>query len=97
MRRRDFLLGLSGGANPPRIEREVKELAAKGLVDPSLGATDNPLGFLVHDEGACDLVDAAYRYARPEPGVDVALFGTGSGAHLRSNVASLSQVSATGR
>ncbi len=38
MRRRDFLLGLSGGADPQRIEREVKELAAKGPVDPSLGA-----------------------------------------------------------
>ena len=24
-------------ADPPRIAREVKELAAKGLVDPSLG------------------------------------------------------------
>jgi L-galactose dehydrogenase len=35
------------------------------------------------------LVDAAYRYARHEPGVDVVLFGTGNAAHLRSNVASL--------
>jgi aryl-alcohol dehydrogenase-like predicted oxidoreductase len=76
-------------ADPPRIEREVKELAAKGLVDPSFGAIDNPLGFLVHDEGASDLVDAAYRYARHEPGVDVVLFGTGNAGHLRSNVASL--------
>ena len=35
------------------------------------------------------MVEAAYRYARHEPGVDVVLFGTGSIAHLRSNVASL--------
>ena len=76
-------------ADPPRIAREVKELAAKGLVDPSLGATDDPLGFLIHDGGASDLIDAAYRYARHEPGVDVVLFGTGDAAHLRSNVASL--------
>ena len=76
-------------ADPPRIAREVKALAAKGLVDPSLGATDDPLGFLVHDGGASNLVDAAYRYARHEPGVDVVLFGTGNAAHLRSNVASL--------
>jgi aryl-alcohol dehydrogenase-like predicted oxidoreductase len=76
-------------ADPPRIAREVKELVAKGLVDPSLAATDDPLGFLIHDGGASNLVDAAYRYARHEPGVDVVLFGTGNAAHLRSNVASL--------
>jgi aryl-alcohol dehydrogenase-like predicted oxidoreductase len=76
-------------ADPPRIAREVKELAAKGLVDSSLGAADDPLGFLIHDGGASNLVDAAYRYARHEPGVDVVLFGTGNAAHLRSNVASL--------
>jgi aryl-alcohol dehydrogenase-like predicted oxidoreductase len=76
-------------ADPPRIAREVKDLAAKGLVDKSLAATDDPLGFLVHDTGAANLIDAAYRYARHEPGVDVVLFGTGNAAHLRSNVASL--------
>jgi aryl-alcohol dehydrogenase-like predicted oxidoreductase len=76
-------------ADPPRIARKVKELAAKGLVDLSLGATDDPLGFLIHDGGASNLVEAAYRYARHEPGVDVVLFGTGNAAHLRSNVASL--------
>ncbi len=75
--------------DPPRIARKVKELAAKGLVDSSLGATDDPLGFLIHDGGASNLVEAAYRYARHEPGVDVVLFGTGNAAHLRSNVASL--------
>jgi aryl-alcohol dehydrogenase-like predicted oxidoreductase len=79
-------------ADPPRIAREVKELAAKGLVDPSLGATDDPLGFLIHDGGASKLVEAAYRYARHEPGVDVVLFGMGNAAHLRS-----SQAAAAGR
>jgi aryl-alcohol dehydrogenase-like predicted oxidoreductase len=76
-------------ADPPRVAREVKELAAKGLVDPSLAAADDPLGFLIHDGGASNLVEAAYRYARHEPGVDMVLFGTGNAAHLRSNVASL--------
>jgi aryl-alcohol dehydrogenase-like predicted oxidoreductase len=76
-------------ADPPRIAREIKELAAKRLVDAALGATDDPLGFLVHEGGAANLIDAAYRYARHEPGVDVVLFGTGNAAHLRSNVASI--------
>jgi L-galactose dehydrogenase len=35
------------------------------------------------------MIEAAYRFARHEPGVDVVLFGTGDAGHLRSNVASL--------
>jgi aryl-alcohol dehydrogenase-like predicted oxidoreductase len=76
-------------ADPPRIAREMKELAAEGLVEKWLGETDNPLGFLVHDGGADSMIDAAYRFVRHEPGVDVVLFGTGDAAHLRANVASL--------
>jgi len=76
-------------ADPPRIAREMKELAQKGLVEKWLGETDDPLGFLVHAGGAASVIDAAYRFVRHEPGVDVVLFGTGDAAHLRSNVASL--------
>jgi aryl-alcohol dehydrogenase-like predicted oxidoreductase len=76
-------------ADPPRVAREMKELAAKGLVEKWLGATDDPLGFLVRQGGAANLIEAAYRFARHEPGVDVVLFGTGDAGHLRSNVASL--------
>ena len=35
------------------------------------------------------MVDAALRYVRHEPGVDVTLFGTGSIAHLDANIASV--------
>ena len=76
-------------ADPPRVAREMKELAAKGLVDKWLGETDDPLGFLVHAGGAESMIDAAYRFARHEPGVDVVLFGTGNAAHLRRNIESL--------
>jgi aryl-alcohol dehydrogenase-like predicted oxidoreductase len=75
--------------DPPRIAREMKALAAKGLVEQWLGETDDPLGFLVHAGGADSLTDAAYRFARHEPGADVVLFGTGDAAHLRANIASL--------
>jgi aryl-alcohol dehydrogenase-like predicted oxidoreductase len=75
--------------DPPRVAREMKELAAKGLVEKWLGETDDPLGFLVHDHGAANMIEAAYRFARHEPGVDVVLFGTGDAEHLRTNVASL--------
>jgi aryl-alcohol dehydrogenase-like predicted oxidoreductase len=76
-------------ADPPRVAREMKELADKGLVEKWLGESDDPLGFLVHQGGAASMIEAAYRFARYEPGVDVVLFGTGDAAHLRSNVASL--------
>jgi aryl-alcohol dehydrogenase-like predicted oxidoreductase len=76
-------------ADPPRVAREMKELAAKGLVEKWLGETDDPLGFLVHAGGAANMIDAAYRFVRHEPGVDVVMFGTGDAAHLRTNVQSL--------
>jgi aryl-alcohol dehydrogenase-like predicted oxidoreductase len=76
-------------ADPPRVAREMKELAAKGLVEKWLGETNDPLGFLVHESGAANMTEAAYRYARHEPGVDVVLFGTGDAGHMRANIASL--------
>ncbi len=76
-------------ADPPRIAREMRGLAQKGLVAQWLADTDDPLGFLVHEAGALSVIDAAYRYARYEPGVDVVLFGTGNAAHLRANIAAL--------
>ena len=76
-------------ADPPRIAREIKGLAAKGLVEKWLGGTDEPLGFLIHEGAAATLTEAAYRFARHEPGVDVTLFGTGDLGHLRTNVAAL--------
>jgi aryl-alcohol dehydrogenase-like predicted oxidoreductase len=76
-------------ADPPRVAREMKDLAAKGVIDKSLVDLNDPLGFLIHAGGAANMTEAAYRYARHEPGVDVVLFGTGDTGHLRANVASL--------
>ena len=76
-------------ADPPRVARELRELAANGLVEKWLGETNDPLGFLIHAGGAANLTEAAYRFARHEPGVDVVLFGTGDAGHLRANVESL--------
>jgi len=76
-------------ADPPRVKRELRALAEQGLVEKWLGETKDPLGFLVHEGGAANMTEAAYRYARHEPGVDVVLFGTGNVGHLRANVAAL--------
>ena len=47
-------------------------------------ARDDPLGFLGTD--ATSVVNAAYRFCRHEPGVDVVLTGTGNRRHLEENV-----------
>ena len=83
-------------ADPPRVAREMRELAAKGLVEKWLGETDDPLGFLVHEAGAANMIEAAYRFARHEPGVDVVLFGTGDAGHLRTNVCLAAQAAIAG-
>ncbi|HZK91716.1 MAG TPA: aldo/keto reductase [Stellaceae bacterium] len=76
-------------SQPGRLQATLRELAAAGQVPAGLGETDDPLGFLLHEGGASSIVDAAYRYVRHEPGVDVVLFGTGSPAHLKTNIDSL--------
>jgi aryl-alcohol dehydrogenase-like predicted oxidoreductase len=76
-------------SKPDVLKKTFTELAAEGKVPAALAAADNPLGFLVHPGGAESVVDAAYRYARHQPGIDVVLFGTGNVAHLRSNIASI--------
>jgi aryl-alcohol dehydrogenase-like predicted oxidoreductase len=71
------------------LRRTIAELAAEGRLPAALAASDEPLGFLVHEGGASSLTDAAYRFARHQEGIDVVLFGTGNVAHLRGNIASI--------
>jgi aryl-alcohol dehydrogenase-like predicted oxidoreductase len=78
-------------ARPAQLAGEIRQLAAAGQVPSWLAETDDPLGFLVHQGGAHSLTDAAYRYVRHEPGVDVVLFGTGDAGHLRTNIDSILQ------
>lgn len=76
-------------SRPAALAEAITDLAAKGLVPRGMAQATDPLGFLIHEGGASSLTDAAYRYARYEPGADVILFGTGDPDHLRTNVASL--------
>ena len=78
-------------ARPEFLAAAIRELAASGQVPAELVDEAAPLDFLVHAGGAASLTEAAYRFARYSPGVDVVLFGTGSADHLRANVAALSQ------
>ena len=76
-------------ARPAQLAATMRDLAKAGQVPACLAETDDPLGFLLYPEGASSVTDAAYRYVRHEPGVDVVLFGTGDTEHLRTNVASI--------
>jgi aryl-alcohol dehydrogenase-like predicted oxidoreductase len=76
-------------AKPERVTAAMREAATKGQVEKWLGESAAPLDFLLHTGGARDITEAAYRFARHEPGVDVVLFGTGDAGHLRTNIASL--------
>ncbi len=78
-------------SKPQRLKAELRQLAAGGKVARWLGQAPNPLGFLIHGDGggASTLPEAAYRFVRNEPGVDVVLFGTGDREHLRTNIASI--------
>jgi aryl-alcohol dehydrogenase-like predicted oxidoreductase len=76
-------------SQPGKLAQTMRELAADGQVGAAIAEGDDPLGFVVHPGGASSVVDAAYRYVRHEPGVDVVLFGTGNPAHLKTNIDSL--------
>jgi aryl-alcohol dehydrogenase-like predicted oxidoreductase len=76
-------------AQPALLAETIRALADEGKVPAGLAERDQPLDFLLRHDGAASLTDAAYRYARHEPGVDVVLFGTGDVDHLETNLASL--------
>lgn len=76
-------------SKPGLLAETMRRLAAEGRIPADLGERDDPLDFLVHPAGASSLIDAAYRFARHEPGSDVVLFGTSEIGHMRANVASI--------
>ena len=76
-------------SQPDYLRNTMKELAAEGKVPAEFAESDDPLGFLVHEGGATSVTDAAYRFVRHEPGVDVVLFGTGNADHLKTNIESI--------
>jgi aryl-alcohol dehydrogenase-like predicted oxidoreductase len=76
-------------SRPGLLKEAVAELLAEGRLTRGAVDPEDPLGFLIHEAGASSLIDAAYRFVRHEPGIDVVLFGTSSVEHLKANVASI--------
>jgi len=76
-------------SRPELLRTTIGSLVAAGELPQWLIEAPDPLGFLLHKTGASTIPDAAYRFVRHEPGVDVVLFGTGDLEHLRTNIASI--------
>ena len=76
-------------ASPEGVRRVVDGLIQRGELDPGAVDPDDPLGFLLAEDGAASYAEAAYRFARHEPGCHVVLTGTGSVDHLAENVAAI--------
>jgi len=76
-------------SQPGLLATTVQQLCAEGRLPKELADDPEPLSFLLHEAGGESIIDAAYRYARHEPGATVTLFGTSEVAHLKSNIASI--------
>jgi len=75
-------------SDPEALAETIEELIAAGTLDPAAVDPEDPFGFLLGEDGASDLIDAAYRFARHEPTIDTVLTGTSNREHLAANVAS---------
>jgi aryl-alcohol dehydrogenase-like predicted oxidoreductase len=78
-------------SRPERLIETIQELIENRQLNPDDIDLDDPLGFLIHEDGAVSIPDAAYRLCRYEPGTHVILSGTGDMEHLKANIKSFSR------
>lgn len=71
------------------VEALVRKLVAMGEVDAETFDDADPLGFLTAPGAAATLTEAAYRFCRHAPGMDVTVTGTGDQNHLSQNLAAI--------
>jgi aryl-alcohol dehydrogenase-like predicted oxidoreductase len=76
-------------SQPARFKALVGELVVEGKLATNALDVNDPLDFLLKESGAATLPEAAYRFCRHEPGVDVVLTGTGNAGHLKENIAAI--------
>jgi L-galactose dehydrogenase len=75
-------------SKPDALLETLRIAVDAGQLDAS-ALKDDVLDFLTGPGGASSLQEAAYRFCRHEPGIDVVLTGTGNAAHLRENLAAI--------
>ena len=74
---------------PGRLELDINRLVQNNELPNWFIKEKNPLEFILKDSGAKSLIDACYRYARHQEGVDTVLFGTSNLNHLNKNIKSI--------
>ena len=78
-------------SRPEHLRQIIKKLIEKKQINFSNFDKKNPLNFLIHEGGAKNLIDAAYRFCHYESGTHVILSGTGNPDHLKANIESFSR------
>jgi L-galactose dehydrogenase len=78
-------------SQPDELRRVVDSLVQGGRIGVDGLDLQEPLDFLIHEGGPESVVEAAYRFARHEPGCHVVLTGTGNATHLAENIASINK------
>ena len=76
-------------SNPARLREILVELRRRGEIEVDALNLFDPLDWVLAESDARTLPEAAYRFCRHEPGIDIVLTGTGNIRHLEENVASL--------
>lgn len=76
-------------AGKDRLANLVAKLIATGEIDPGAVDMNDPSGFLLEPGISGSLTEAAYRFCRHSPGVNVVLTGTGNLKHLEDNIAAI--------
>ncbi len=76
-------------SHPEGLKEALDRIEKAGQLDAAKLDAADPLGFL--KDGTEGVVDAAYRFCRHEPGIDIVLTGTGNVEHLKENVASINR------
>lgn len=76
-------------SRPDRLRETIAGLLADGLLAAGSVDPNDPLDFLRAPGVADSVTEAAYRFCRYTPGMDVVLTGTGSVEHLEQNLRSL--------
>jgi aryl-alcohol dehydrogenase-like predicted oxidoreductase len=77
-------------SNPSEMDKSLDAIYRAGQAERALVEKNGALSFLVREGHASSLTEAAYRFVSSSGGIDVALTGTGSPAHLRENLESIS-------
>jgi aryl-alcohol dehydrogenase-like predicted oxidoreductase len=76
-------------SRPEQLRVDIRRILDRGQADPARLDAGETLDFLTQTGAAASIMDAAYRFCRHTPGIDVVLTGTGSAAHLAANLASI--------